>query len=214
LFPFCGEVGDSSTEVFNIEILQPLAKISFVNQSFSLASAMIRQWKILERNYRVYYLTVMWCCCEVCHAYRPTLTLLFADYFHDNLGDLGAGKTTLCRGIIRNLCGDESMPVTSPTYLLDNTYQLNDNVEIHHLDLYRLPTNINFSFLSIPKIFSNNLCLIEWPERLGTSKPSDYIDIDLKIHSPDDSRSATLTFYGNKYSTRINEFEHHLMGFK
>ena len=74
------------------------------------------------------------------------------------LGDLGAGKTCFSRGFIRLLSRDAELTVTSPTYLLDNTYSIEhpdsildsseqgdavnqSNVcELHHMDLYRLPT--------------------------------------------------------------------------
>ena len=61
-------------------------------------------------------------------------------------GDLGAGKTTLTRGLLRELYQDDNMIVTSPSYLLDNTYEYN-GVMIHHMDLYRLPTASDLSML-------------------------------------------------------------------
>lgn len=61
-------------------------------------------------------------------------------------GDLGAGKTTFTRGLLRELYEDDSMIVTSPSYLLDNTYEYN-GVLIHHMDLYRLPTASDLSML-------------------------------------------------------------------
>ena len=60
-------------------------------------------------------------------------------------GDLGAGKTCFSRGFIRGRTGrqggdttDSYIRVTSPTYLLSNTYPLEDGINIHHMDLYRL----------------------------------------------------------------------------
>ena len=64
------------------------------------------------------------------------------------LRDLGVGKTSLSRGIIRRKMGDMQMRVTSPSYLLDNVYDYFDTEEdetrkkIHHMDLYRLPTGL------------------------------------------------------------------------
>ena len=62
-------------------------------------------------------------------------------------GDLGAGKTTFARGIIRCKFGDNNMVVTSPSYLLDNVYQYDEDKYIHHMDLYRLPTGCDLSIL-------------------------------------------------------------------
>jgi tRNA threonylcarbamoyladenosine biosynthesis protein TsaE len=117
--------------------------------------------------------------------------------------------------------------VTSPTYLLDNTYLLSDvdggdptcgvhehDAVIHHLDLYRLPNGCDLTFLSIPKIYARNLCLIEWPERLGKFKPDDYVDIDLRIHPENDHRSALITLNGEKYADRVEDFANSLHEFR
>jgi tRNA threonylcarbamoyl adenosine modification protein YjeE len=87
------------------------------------------------------------------------------------------------------------MLVTSPSYLLDNKYDTEDGTPIHHMDLYRLPNNCNLSFLSIPQVFSNSICLIEWPERLGKYIPDAYIDVNLTINA-DETRNMTLSFVG------------------
>lgn len=125
-------------------------------------------------------------------------------------GDLGAGKTTLARGIIRQKCGDETMRVTSPTYLLDNTYEYdhNGNVEVlHHIDLYRLPKDCDLGFLSIPSIFDRTICLIEWPERLNNKYlPQSYItvDITLKKDSHHQSRRVVVGCHGARCVTRMD----------
>lgn len=107
-------------------------------------------------------------------------------------GDLGAGKTTLARGLIRHKFDDSKMRVTSPSYLLDNTYEYAEDALIHHMDLYRLPTGCDLTMLGIPAIFSTSLCLIEWPQRLGDNLPADYLDVDMSIRA-DEVRSVVLT---------------------
>lgn len=81
-------------------------------------------------------------------------------------GDLGAGKTCFSRGFVRARTGQFDVRVTSPTYLLSNTYTT-DDVLIHHMDLYRLsegkpedlePLNLEF-------VFKECISLIEWPSR-------------------------------------------------
>ena len=98
-------------------------------------------------------------------------------------GDLGAGKTCLARGLIREKHQDADMVVTSPSYLLDNTYDLGDTgKKIHHMDLYRLPEGCDMTVLGIPEIFTESLCLIEWPSRMSPDiYPKDYLDVELKI---------------------------------
>lgn len=78
-------------------------------------------------------------------------------------GQLGAGKTTLVRSILRGL--GYTGVVRSPTYTLLETYELPD-LQIFHLDLYRLGDPQELEFLGIEEIFQTKaLCLIEWPDK-------------------------------------------------
>lgn len=78
-------------------------------------------------------------------------------------GDLGAGKTTLTRGIIRELGFDG--PVKSPTYTLVERYPTKP-LQSCHFDLYRMSHPEELEFIGArDDLVENNLCLIEWPER-------------------------------------------------
>ena len=78
-------------------------------------------------------------------------------------GDLGAGKTTLCRAIIAALGYADS--VTSPTYNLVHEYVL-EQAKILHVDLYRLNDPEELEFLALPdRMGSDSLLLVEWPEK-------------------------------------------------
>ncbi|CAM9766306.1 unnamed protein product, partial [Ascophyllum nodosum] len=84
---------------------------------------------------------------------------------------LGTGKTCFARGFIRARV-DANIAVTSPTYLLDNTYKVQDqDLTIHHMDLYRLCDSRDLGVVDIPRVLETSICLIEWPDRLGATKP-------------------------------------------
>lgn len=90
----------------------------------------------------------------------------------------------MSRGLVRYLLDDFEYIVTSPSYLLDNRYDYDEGKSIHHIDLYRLPTNCDLSILEIPGIYSTSLCLIEWPQRMAEKYyPKEYLQINMVIES-------------------------------
>jgi tRNA threonylcarbamoyl adenosine modification protein YjeE len=109
-------------------------------------------------------------------------------------GDLGAGKTTLSRGIVRGKFEDDDMIVTSPSYLLDNTYNYGPQEHIHHMDLYRLPVGYpDLGILGIPSIFSTAVCIIEWPDRIPPDLlPKSFLDVQISIPAGNMRRFGAL----------------------
>ncbi|HWA21087.1 MAG TPA: tRNA (adenosine(37)-N6)-threonylcarbamoyltransferase complex ATPase subunit type 1 TsaE [Caulobacterales bacterium] len=92
-------------------------------------------------------------------------------------GQLGAGKTTLARGLIGAWTGgDEEAP--SPTYTLVQTYE-GPAGPLWHLDLYRLKSPEEALELGFEEGLDEALMVIEWPERLGVLTPADRIEIAL-----------------------------------
>lgn len=92
-------------------------------------------------------------------------------------GDLGAGKTTFVRALLRAL-GHEGA-VRSPTYAILEPYRIG-NLDIYHLDLYRIADAGELEFLGLREwLRPENLVLIEWPERAGSALPESDLCIEL-----------------------------------
>jgi tRNA threonylcarbamoyladenosine biosynthesis protein TsaE len=104
-------------------------------------------------------------------------------------GPIGAGKSCLARAFIRARLGaDEEVP--SPTFTLVQVYDDN-GTEIWHADLYRLTHPDEVWELGLDQAFETAICLIEWPDRLGSHLPSDALTIRLQAQG--DGRQATVT---------------------
>jgi tRNA threonylcarbamoyladenosine biosynthesis protein TsaE len=108
-------------------------------------------------------------------------------------GDLGAGKTHFARAFINALTpAPEEVP--SPTFTLVQTYDARvegEPVEIWHFDLYRLKSPDETLELGIEEAFGEGIALVEWPDRLGSLKPREHLELRLAI-TGEGARKATL----------------------
>jgi tRNA threonylcarbamoyl adenosine modification protein YjeE len=93
-------------------------------------------------------------------------------------GDLGAGKTTLARAVIRAMAGEPDLGVPSPTFTLVQSYDL--RLSIHHLDLYRLGSPDELDELGLDELVSDGVALVEWPQRGGDRLPPAAVTIRLE----------------------------------
>jgi tRNA threonylcarbamoyladenosine biosynthesis protein TsaE len=94
------------------------------------------------------------------------------------IGNLGAGKTTLAKGIAAGLGAADPDEVSSPTFTLIHEY---GGGNLFHIDLYRLETAAEVSTLGLDDLFAREaIVLIEWGERFPELLPPDRIEIRLK----------------------------------
>ncbi len=104
------------------------------------------------------------------------------------IGELGAGKTTLAKGIVKGLGAAQPEEVSSPTFTLIHEY----GTRVYHIDLYRIETERELRTLGLDELLEREaLVLVEWGERFPRLWPPDHIEIELKA-TPDDAREITV----------------------
>lgn len=106
-------------------------------------------------------------------------------------GELGAGKTTLARGILRGLGFQER--VKSPTFTLVELYTIS-SLYLYHFDFYRFSRSDEWVDAGFREYFnSESVCLVEWPEKAGGQLPPPDVRIEMQISGS--GRSAVLAAY-------------------
>jgi tRNA threonylcarbamoyladenosine biosynthesis protein TsaE len=122
---------------------------------------------------------------------RPGLTI----YLH---GDLGAGKTTLTRGILRAL--GHTGPVRSPTYALVELYVISGYI-VYHFDFYRFNRPEEWLEAGLDEHFNqDSVRLVEWPEKAGNLLPPADVDAVIEVVEHEDGSARRITL--NAHSER------------
>jgi tRNA threonylcarbamoyladenosine biosynthesis protein TsaE len=108
-------------------------------------------------------------------------------------GDLGAGKTSFARALIRALSGpgDAEREVPSPTFTLVQSYDTPIG-RIHHFDLYRVQSPDELIEIGWDEALADGIVLVEWPDRAGALMPAGRLDIALSFGPGSETRRAAL----------------------
>lgn len=105
-------------------------------------------------------------------------------------GDLGAGKTTLTKGIASGLGAAEEEEVTSPTFTLVHKYDR--GTRVYHVDLYRIADPHDLETLGLEDVFGEHaVVIVEWPEKLTLRTDWPVLRIHLE-HVSEDTRRITI----------------------
>ena len=158
-------------------------------------------------------------------------------------GELGAGKTALARGFLRRFFRDDALEVPSPSYLICFSYtseveaaageqvctdpKLGRTLQPHsggrgarlpgvrvlHMDPYRLPEGKISSLIDVGEAFGRDVCLVEWPERLGSQLVTDThpprLELTLSGVGPQAAcRAATLRSVGSRWQPLLLSLIH------
>ncbi len=111
------------------------------------------------------------------------------------IGKLGAGKTTLAKGIVEGRNAAPATEVSSPTFTLIHQYgeQFGESAPVYHIDLYRLDDARQVETLGLDDLFSSgSLVLLEWAERFPALLPRQRTEI--RLHAlPDETREITVS---------------------
>jgi len=128
--------------------------------------------------------------------------LLFPNSIIAMDGQLGAGKTHLCRAIAEGLNVRNPAAVTSPTFVLIQEYPA--RLPIFHFDAYRLSGPQEFLELGVEEYFNaGGVCLIEWAERVRSALPSERLDLQIEVLN-ESARTLQMTALGDRHTHLLN----------
>ncbi|AVA19722.1 MULTISPECIES: tRNA (adenosine(37)-N6)-threonylcarbamoyltransferase complex ATPase subunit type 1 TsaE [unclassified Rhizobium] len=111
-------------------------------------------------------------------------------------GDLGAGKSSLARALLRAMADDSELDVPSPTFTLVQSYEL--RIPVSHFDLYRLGDPSELDELGFDEALQTGICLVEWPEMAEGELPKERID--LKLEHEGEGRRATIVASAKQFA--------------
>lgn len=118
-------------------------------------------------------------------------------------GSIGAGKSHFARSAIQSLLtAYEDVP--SPTYTIVQTY-VGTTSEIWHADLYRLSDPSEIYELGLGAAFEDAICLVEWPDRLGSQRPAAALTLMLRPDDQGQSRDLVFSWSDARWDNKIED---------
>jgi len=138
--------------------------------------------------------------CAIARALAPRLRPGDVILLH---GQIGAGKSHFARCLILASL-DQPEDVPSPTYTLVQSYPGRQG-EIWHADLYRLGDISEIEELGLIQAFSDAICLVEWPARLGDLAPPGALHLSLETAAQDDTRIMHLTWSDPSWDKKLED---------
>lgn len=124
-------------------------------------------------------------------------------------GDLGSGKTTLVQGIAQGWGTIDA--VSSPTFVLVNSYRKPDGNQLHHLDAYRIDSAVEAEDLDLEDLLDSGPLLVEWAERIDAALPPDRLVIQMTWMA-DEQRNLVFTPAGKRYEQLMTAFKRQAFG--
>ncbi|MFA5955281.1 tRNA (adenosine(37)-N6)-threonylcarbamoyltransferase complex ATPase subunit type 1 TsaE [Hyphomicrobium sp.] len=119
-------------------------------------------------------------------------------------GDLGAGKSTFARALIRAIAGDPELEIPSPTFTLVQAYE-SPRFEIAHLDLYRLSDPAEIDELGLDAALARGIAIVEWPSRGDGRVPADRLTVRFDEAASFDRRNVSIVV-AVASAARLNRF--------
>lgn len=118
------------------------------------------------------------------------------------VGEMGAGKTTLIKAVGK--CLGVTDTIHSPTFGIVNEYKGNAiSPAIYHFDFYRLKNETEAYAIGVEDYFySNNYCLIEWPEKIPTLIPANHVKITLQAED-EEHRTIAIAIHDGEEKIRV-----------
>lgn len=119
-------------------------------------------------------------------------------------GNLGAGKTAFVTGFL-GFYGKEN-EVSSPTFTIVNEYNLKEDLNLFHFDVYRFEDEDEFTAIGGEEFFEKGICIIEWGEKIRSLLPTQYLEVIIN-HDESDINVRNITFLprGERYESIVKE---------